>query len=201
MISKRAHIHHHTIGEIASVFAGFSPYGRSPAGRGSHEVGLATIKNIHDGVVAPYDFEAINVEDPAKLDAYRLFPEDILVSARGSSFRAGVCAAGIDLIAGGNTIVIRLNKDAPIGASLLVALLNSSKGEALLASVAEGGTIRSLKPRTLQTLRFALPDRAHIEKLEEYCRLNDVARRAALKAIASNQKIVNGLIEPLLPLV
>jgi hypothetical protein len=198
MIENKSHVHCYILGEVASVFAGFAPYGRSPAGKGTHKVGIATIKNIHDGVVVPHDFEVITVEDSATLDTYRLFPQDVLVSARGSSFRAGVCTAEIsNLIAGSNTIAIRLNEGAPISATLLVALLNSPKGEALLSSVAEGGTIRSLKPKTLQTLSFTLPDRGGLAQIEEYCHLNAIARHAALSTITSRQKIVNGLIESL----
>lgn len=190
---------HIALSEIASVFAGFSPYGRSPAGRGVHKIGMVTIKNIRNGIIIPYDYEMITVEEPTKLDAYRLFPKDVLISARGSLFRAGVCTAEISgLIAGSNTIVIRLNENTPISAAILVATLNSPKGEALLSSLAEGGIIRSLKPQRLQTLSFTLPDRGCLEQLEEYCRLNDVAHHAALRAIASRQKIVNNLIEPLL---
>ncbi len=202
MIENRPHIQACRLGEIANVFGGFSPYGRSPAGKGNHVVGMLTIRNIVDGAVLVQDVETVTVETPEKLAGYRLQPDDILLSARGSSFRAGLCGEAVSgLIAGSNTLVIRLAPDAPIGAALLVALFNAPNGEAMLASVADCGTIRSLKPKTLQDLRIALPSREHASKLEEYCRVHEASRRASLKAIASQQNILNGLLEPLLSFI
>ncbi len=200
MIENHPHAPCCALGDIARIFVGFSPYGRSPAGKGNHAVGMVTIKNIIDGLVQVADIDTATVENPQKLAAYRLEPEDVLISARGSIFRSGICGEGVaGLVAGSNTVVIRLNADAPIGAGLLVALLNTPKGEALLSSRAEGVAIQSLKIKTLQELHLTIPNKGQAQKLEELCRTQVALRRASLAALTSHQNIVNGLIEPLLP--
>jgi restriction endonuclease S subunit len=183
------------LGDLCSITPGFSPYGRSPAGRGEARIRMIGTKDVRDGTVDLADLDQVIVDDAEKLAAYRVMPGDILVVIRGAAFRSAVCDADDDdMVAGGNLAIIRLGASAPIGPYLLQSILASRAGDIALRGLAQGSGTLAIRPSMLAAIEIEVPPQEEAHRLEDLCRNLSRLRTATLETLRTRTNIVGDIV-------
>jgi hypothetical protein len=183
------------LGDLCSIAPGFSPYGRSPAGRGEVRIRMIGTKDVRDGTVDLSDLDQVIVEDAEKLASYRVMPGDILVVIRGTAFRSAVCDADYDdMIAGGNLVILRLGASAPIGPHLLQSILASPAGDIALRGLAQGSGTLAIRPSMLAAIEIEVPLPEEAHRLEDLCRNLSRLRTATLETLRTRTNIVGDIV-------
>ena len=145
---------------------GLSSYYINTKDEGVETVTLRTINinNIVDGKVDQDNPETIEVRKTGSLNETRLAVEDILVTVRGSVFRAGL----IDEKSAGSTFnsnLVALHCNNQISPEILTAWLNSSEGRKEMEVRATGATIQGLKVEELLSIEVPVPSAREQELL------------------------------------
>jgi hypothetical protein len=184
------------LGDLAEmIVSGFSPYGRSPAGRGDNAVSLIGTKDVHDGVVDLAHLERVTVPDAAKLTPYRVEVGDVVVVIRGGAFRSAVCGGGANgAVASGNLAIVRLKPSAPIGPYLLQSILSAPFGQAALRGLAQGSATLAIRPAMLAELEIGVREPQEARRLEHLCRTLGELRAATLAALRARERVVGGIV-------
>ncbi len=184
------------LGELAvAIASGFSPYGRSPAGRGENVIRMIGTKDIQGGALELAHLERVTVPDAGKLAPYRVAAGDVLLMIRGGAFRSAVCGEEtVGAIAGGNLAIIRLRPAAPIGPYLLHSMLSAPAGQAALRGLAQGSATLAIRPVMLGELEIALPEPEEATRLEALCRVLVALRATTLAALHAREQVVGGIV-------
>jgi hypothetical protein len=179
------------LGNIAAVFSGLAPYGRSPVKQGDFEMRLIGPKDLQDGSVVLHGIEAVTVQDLAKVAEYRVTANDLLLTLRGGNSKTAVCDPEVSgFYAGPNLAVIRLFPDSAIGPNLLQSILDSLPGQALLRTMSQGTSTLGIRPKSLLDLSISVPPPDTARQLEQLCLLMRETRRATRSALQQRERLV-----------
>lgn len=186
----------HRLGELAeAITSGFSPYGRSPAGRGENVIRMIGTKDVQGGALDLARLERVTVPDAGKLAPYRVAAGDLLLVIRGGALRSAVCEEdSVGAIAGGNLAVIRLKPTAPIGPYLLHSMLSAPAGQAALRGLAQGSATLAIRPAMLAGLEIAVPEPEEAGRLEALCRALVALRATTLAALRAREQVIGGIV-------
>ena len=118
---------------------------------------VLNVGNINDGVI-DYLLDSVYVEKN-NLDRYVIKNGDIVLSCKSSKLKIALFESkdGEDVLASGNLIVIRPDKNKILPAYLKM-FLDSEKGNRLLNSIQTGASIISINPSALKEMNIPLLD-------------------------------------------
>ena len=146
------------------------------SGNGTH-VQMINIRNLQDGTVVPEPIENCVVKESWDVDESRVARGDVLISIKGSSFKAAVIdneTTGLTISP--NLFGIRLN--GRLHPEILVAYLNSSDGQKELMKLARGTVVNALSISNLLRLSVPVPPvqtqevlRVYLGAVREYTKL------------------------------
>lgn len=181
------------------IMPGISAYGRTPVGRGQHQIYMINTSDIRGSGLDISSCEQVTVEGPDVIAPYQVKPGDVLINIRGTSFRSTVCPPEAEgFVASANVAIIRLRKNSPLGSYLLQAALASPAGQQALRGISQGSATLGIRPKMLGTLTFALPVAEDSARLEAISEQHAIATRQAEIATAARTRILNGLTHNLI---
>lgn len=175
---------------IAEIGLGASAHGRSVVGKGSAFMPFISIKDVRVGHVDFNGVEEVPIEDEEKAARYCVQENDVLVTLRGSSFRAGLVKnLPKNSLINANLAYIRLKSGAPISPMVLCAWLNSPEGKAEAELLQHGSGILSISISDLKTMPISVPSKEVQEKLEDLVTSWTIYNQSATEAHALREKI------------
>lgn len=159
---------HITLENIAEIGLGVATHGRSIAGKGDMKLPLLNVKDIRNGYIDLSDVQSVEVPDLHRVERYRIRNEDIIVTLRGSDFRAAVVKdLQQPVIISANLAAIRLKPNAPISAPALCAWLGSGFAKNTASLLQHKTGILSIAVKDLKNMLVVVPSQPVQKKLEE----------------------------------
>lgn len=184
-----------TLENIAEIGLGASTHGRSVVGHGDSKLRLINIKDIRVGYVESREIEQIPVSDTEKVSRYMVREDDVLVTLRGSAFRAALVGPGEDgAIISSNLAYLRLKHGAPISSLVLCAWLNSPDGKAQAELLQHGSGILSITARDLRNMPVSVPSDETQRKLAALIESWLMFSRCATEAHNRREKLIEQVI-------
>jgi len=157
-----------TLGELVIEFKrGLSSYYLQ--GKGSN-VSFINIKDIQNGRVNINTVETVRVKETDALTKTRIEPNDVIISIKGSSFKAAVADDSVKgYIISANLIAFKIN--SIILPDIVVAYLNSPKGQSELQSMSAGAVQKALNLKSLMGITIPIPEKNKQKIIFEYLTL------------------------------
>jgi len=181
--------------DIAEIGLGASAHGRSVVGKGDTYMPFISIKDVRVGYVDFSGVEEIPVDDEEKAARYCVQEDDVVVTLRGSSFRAGLVKnLPENSLINSNLAYIRLKKGGPISPMVLCAWLNSPEGKTEAELLQHGSGILSISISDLKTMPVSVPSQDIQEKLEDLIRSWTIYTQSATEAYAMRERIFEATI-------
>jgi len=179
-----------------TIFTGLSLSGRSPVGKGSHAIRAINIKDIAGGRVCTEGLVKILVDDPKKVERYRIKKGDVLLSVRGTIVRSAIVETDSEnCIITSNLAVIRLGKNSSLLPSVLNAFIESPAGEQEIMSRSRSATMHlSLSTKDVGEIIVPTPPQAEQKKMEKLIALSRRQYKTAHVAAETRLAIANQII-------
>lgn len=184
-----------TLESIADIGLGASTHGRSVVGRGDSYVPFINIRDIRTGYVDFSGVEDIAVEDQEKASRYMLAPHDVVVTLRGSSFRAAmVNELQKETLISSNLAYLRVKRESEISPAVLCAWLNSDEGRAQAELLQHGSGVLSISVKDLKRMPITIPDQKTQKILEELVQVNNEFKRLSDEITNKRQAVYESVI-------
>lgn len=152
---------------VVSVKRGLSSYYLQKEG---NEVSFINIGDLREGRVDASTVSTVHVKDSSALDKTRIEPDDVIISIKGSTFKAAIADESIkDFVISANLIAFKLNEE--ILPEILVAYLNSPRGQSELQARSAGAVQKALNLKSLMEILIPIPDKKKQKILSEYLTL------------------------------
>jgi len=193
------------IGEIAGVSSGTDKRRlKTTTDKGSaFKVHLLKISDIEgNGELNLEKAETIFIEDRDEVERIRLYPGDIVLSAKGTVDKVALVreyGEGIIVAIGANLIRIRVDPGR-YPAQALYELLKSDYGRSLLTQISTGTVVRGLSVRNVENIKIPIVDekrfleyRKAAEKLRK--KISDLEAEIA-KLMEAEREQFNNLFMP-----
>ncbi|HPD39223.1 MAG TPA: N-6 DNA methylase [Mesotoga infera] len=167
------------IGEIAEVSSGADKrrFRTTTEIDGAIKVYLLKISDIeNDGELNLENAETIYVRDLDEVERIRLYPDDIVLSSKGSIDKIALAreyGEGTIVAAGANLLRIRVDP-ARYPARALYELLKSEYGKSLLSQISTGTVIRGLSVRNVENIKVPKVDK---KRFMEYSKAAEKLRK------------------------
>ncbi len=162
---------------VVTVKRGLSSYYIQKDGA---EIQFINICDVKDGRINAATVETVHVKETKALDKSRIEPNDVIISIKGSIFKAAIADESIkDFVISANLIAFRLNDE--ILPEIAVAYLNSPKGQRELKSISAGAIQKALNVKSLMEIAIPVPSKKKQKVLAEYLMLskqhNDLSKK------------------------
>jgi restriction endonuclease S subunit len=176
---------------VKQVKRGLSSYYVQAEG---NEVRFINIRNVSDGRIDYNDVECIKIKETDALAKSRLQPNDVVLTAKGSLFKAGIATDDSKgFVISSNLIAFTLNEE--ILPELVVAYLNSPVGQTQLQAVSVGAAQKALNTKALMELKIPVPPIAQQKIVAEYLQLSSDYDNLMKKEQELRKKINNSIIQ------
>jgi len=151
---------------VMTVKRGLSSYYLEPLS-GGVEVPYINIKDI-DGLRIIRDrIDMVRVKEGRALERNRIDTNDIILSVKGSTFKAAIADASVkDCVISANLIALRVRHE--VLPEIIVAYLNSPEGQRKLSAISVGATQTAINMSALMKLEIPIPERAAQMAMAEY---------------------------------
>lgn len=181
------------LGEVVKVLAGATNaiYTKEPSDSGIKFSLLSGTAVTAEGTVDVKALESAWVEQNKDISRYLLEANDVVLLARGSAIRAALVnpeVAAKKVIASANFLIIRTDASR-LKATVLMAYLNSPKGNAALMAQNKGSVIQSISASSLMDLSLPLLSLLAQKEIDELYQASTQAYQATI-ALAEQQKIL-----------
>jgi restriction endonuclease S subunit len=153
---------------VVDVKRGLSSYYVQEEGT---QVPFINIRDIVDGRVIADTVSTISVKETPALSKTRIEPQDVIITVKGSAFKAGIASdKEKDAIISANLIAFKLRPE--ILPELVVAYLNSPKGQQELHARSAGIAQKFLSEKTLLDIAIPIPSMEKQKQLAQYLQLS-----------------------------
>lgn len=184
-----------TLENIAEIGLGASTHGRSVIGQGSMSVRIINIKDVRDGYLDFSGVDTVSAEDEQKISRYLLKKGDIVLTLRGSVFRAALVDDLSDkTIISSNLAYLRLKPNAPISPLALCGWLNTSRGKMQAELLMHGSGVLSISTKDLRNMPVYVPDRPTQDKLERLITVGTEYKRLSEQVLKKRELILEAAI-------
>ncbi|MHA1829719.1 MAG: restriction endonuclease subunit S, partial [Candidatus Heimdallarchaeaceae archaeon] len=158
------------------------------------EVPFISISNIEDGKVDSSSVERVYVKETEALHKSRVEPNDVIITIKGNTFKAAVVDNEVkDYVISANLIAFKLKEI--IIPEIVVAYLNSPKGQRELQARAAGALQKALNLKSLMSMEIPIPRKEQQKMLAEYFRLSKQHDDLLKKERMLRKKLNNSLIQ------
>lgn len=151
------------------------------------------IKDVREGFVDASTVDRVMVRKTEAFDKSAVRTNDVIITVKGSTFKAAIVDESVEgYVISANLIALTVNEI--LNPVLLVAYLNSPKGQKELISRAGGTMQKSLNLRSLLQLRVAVPPVDIQKKLTGYISLMQDYSSLMLKEKEIREGITHSII-------
>ncbi len=153
---------------VVEVKRGLSSYYLQTEGK---QVLFINIRDVADGRVNTDTVSTVTVKETDALAKTRIEPNDVIITVKGSAFKAGVASQNErDAVISANLIAFKLKSE--IQPELVVAYLNSPKGQQELHARSAGIAQKFLSERALLEISIPVPPMEKQKQLAIYLQLS-----------------------------
>ncbi len=193
------------LGEIAQILRP-APVGREVEGDPAaswrcRELGLGDLPEY--GVITAVEREVSRLPPTDRRgEVSFLRPNDLVLSIRGAVGRVGLVSEAVPAVgeggwlAGQSFAILRLHSDSPISAAVLLLLLRSPLGRALLRGVESGASIKMVQLRELNELKIPIPSAEQQQQVQLLFQ-QEVARVEQIRHLYQQQQQAVAALWPL----
>ena len=179
--------------ESFSVVRGISTNYRK---KGDVDVLLLNIKNIQDGPVDIDSIERIKVRKTPLLDKSRIVSGDIIITTRGTNFRAMVADKSLeDFVISANLVILRPSGSCRVEPEIVAAYLNSATGQRELTKWATGTTIRGVNIKLLKEVLIPVLNPEYQKNLSYYLSLARERKISLMRELELQEKFIDAIFE------
>ena len=184
-------MHKGKLDESFSVVRGISTHYRED---GVVDVPLLSIKNVQDGPVDIDSVERTKVRKTPLLDKSRIVPGDIIITTRGTNFRAIVADKSLeDFVISVNLVLLRPSGSCKVEPEIVAAYLNSATGQRELMKWATGTTVRGLNIKLLKEVLIPIPDPEYQKNLSYYLSLARERKISLMRELELQEKFIDAI--------
>jgi hypothetical protein len=186
-----------TLGNVAQVRQGLATSGRAAGAReGDWELRVVSVGNLVDEAIAVDDLHRDTFARTWRVEEHLLRPDDVLVSARTTIFKAALVPPGLDRAVANATLLVVRPDDEWVGLGpYLWAYLNSTAGRSEAEARMMGTTaLRTLTASTLAELPVPLPPPADLRPLSALLETCERAYNAEIAAARLRRQLVRDLV-------
>lgn len=167
------------VGELGEIFLGLPLY--RLRGSPGQDVPLVNVRDIDRARDPGWGLATATVPDRSRLERYRLKPNDVLVTARGTSFRSALVSdRWTGAVPSSNLITVRLG--TKLRPELLHAFLQSHEGRQAVERRLAGSALLTLTAKGLSEVQVPVPP---IEEQAELAELMTLAQLQFQEATAA----------------
>ena len=175
---------------VKQIKRGLSSYYIQPIG---NEVPFINIRDVSGGLIHSETVETVKIKETAALEKSRLEPKDIILTAKGSAFKAAVASKDTKgYIISANLIAFTLNDE--ILPELVVAFLNSPTGQNELHARSAGIAQKALNIRSVLEIKIPVPNINQQRKIADYLSSHQEYLMFTKKEAELREKIKNKII-------
>ena len=153
---------------VIGVKHGLSSYYLQPEGE---KIPYINISDVSDGSINSETVSSAAIKETAALAKTRIEVNDVIITVKGSSFKAAIASQNErNAIISSNLIAFKLNND--VLPELVVAYLNSPKGQQELKSRSAGIAQKFLSEKALLDISIPIPPLEKQKQLAVYLQLS-----------------------------
>lgn len=153
---------------VVAIKRGLSSYYLQKQGT---ELPFINITNIQEGKIDTRSVETVRVKENETVSKSKLEPNDVVISIKGSNFRAVVADKSTEgYLISANLIAFKLNEQ--ILPEILAAYLNSPLGQKELQARSAGALQKALNLKSLMEIPIPIPDKKDQKAIAEYLKLS-----------------------------
>lgn len=157
------------------------------------KVPFVNIRDVKNGRIDADFVERVHAKETSALENSKLEPRDVVVSIKGSTFRAAIADESVKgFVISANLIAFKLSEDAL--PEIVVAYLNSPMGQSDLHSISSGAIQKSINLRSLMGLKIPVPEKKRQKILAEYFILSKEHNELMNRERELRQKLDNSII-------
>ena len=162
-----------------------------------NEVPFINIRDVKNGRVNAASVETVYVKETGALNKSKLEPNDVIVSIKGSTFNAAIADESINgFVISANLLAFKLNDD--ILPEIVVAYLNSPKGQSEMQARSAGAVQKALNMKSLMGIAIPIPEKKKQTIISEYLKLFSEYNLLSIKEQKIRQSINKKIISNLL---
>ena len=159
-----------------------------------NEVPFINIRDVSDGIIHVETVEHVKIKETGALEKSRIRPKDVILTAKGSAFKAAVASKEIkDYVISANIVAFTLTNE--VLPELVVAYLNSTAGQKELHARSAGIAQKALNMRSLMELKIPVPPMHKQKVLAEYLSLSNEYDIFMQREQELRKKIKNKIIQ------
>lgn len=152
------------------------------------------IKDMNDGKINADTVDRVMIKETGALDKSRIEPNDVIISIKGSVFKAAVADESLKgFVISANLIALKLNDN--ILPEIVAAYLNSPNGQRELRSKSAGAVQKALNLKSLMSVPIPVPPIEKQRVLAEYFSLSEKHNGLLQKEQEIRKKINNMIIQ------
>jgi hypothetical protein len=170
------------LGDVASISQGMSSSGRAAGAReGDWAVRVASVGDIQDDRLRLDDLDERRIEQNVKTEKHLLRPDDVLVTARSSAFKAALVPPTVERTVADATLSVVRAHQLDLG-PYLWWYLTAPPGRDPARAEMTGATVLSLPVARLAELLLPLPPLVELRRIAELVEASERAYAAAIDA-------------------
>jgi len=175
------------------IFSGVPLYSISKLQENINGLPVVNIKDINEGQILTESLPVLSIKDFKNAEHYIVYPEDVLLTCRGTQIKSAVVSTNIEkLLITSNIISIRLSKQ--ILPEFLVAYLNTQQGQRALLANATATVQLTLTVSDLGKIIIPVPSLSLQKKIVNLFNAAEEQYRFNLEAVNLRKAIANQTI-------
>jgi type I restriction enzyme, S subunit len=186
----KPNIPHHRLGDLCTrIFQGLS----LSRHEGGIEVPVVLIRDIQIGRINAALLSTATV-DAAAIGNYRIKPEDVLVSAKGTIGKAALVAGPLDGVLSSNLMALRPRPELIDPAYLYAYFATDHAARQLEALTRSSVSVKSIRAADLAALEIPLPDLATQQHLGRLALAFDEYQARTEQCLMAARTVLNGVM-------
>jgi len=177
--------------EVFSVERGLSTHYLSEDGV---EVPLLKMKDIQDGSINTDSIARVKVRETPLLDKSKIRIGDVIITTRGTNFRAIVADKSTeDFVISASLAILRRYQSSEVDPEIVAAYLNSTTGQRELWKWATGAGIMGLNIKRLKEVLIPILDHESQKNLSYYLSLARERKISLMKDLELQEMFIDAI--------